>query len=69
MDINFQLEDAAVVLYSPPPFSFHGLITLVISVDRQATRIDVEAIAVILWGFALLALLIISFLPLVYFLV
>jgi hypothetical protein len=55
MDINFQLEDAAVVLYYLPPFSFHGLITLVISVDRQATGIDMEAIAVLLWGFALLA--------------
>jgi hypothetical protein len=55
MDINFQLEDAPLVLYSLPPFSFHGLITLVISVYRQATRTDMEAIAVLLWGFALLA--------------
>jgi hypothetical protein len=54
MDINFQLEDAALVLYSLPPFSFHGLITLVISVVRQATRTDMEVIAVLWWGFALL---------------
>lgn len=38
VDIYFQLEDAVLVLCSLPPFSFHGLITLVISVDRQATR-------------------------------
>lgn len=55
MDISFQLEVAALILYSLPPFSFHGLITLVISVDRQATRTDMEAIAVLLWGFAVLA--------------
>ena len=55
MDINFQLEDAGLVLYSLPPFSFHGLITLVISADRQATRTDMEAIAVLWWSFALLA--------------
>jgi len=55
MDINFQLEDAALVLHSLLPFSFHGLITLVISVNRKATRTDMEAIAVLLWGFALLA--------------
>lgn len=53
--INFQLDNAAIVLYSLPPFSFHGLITLVISVDRQATRTDMEAIAVLWWAFALLA--------------
>jgi hypothetical protein len=55
MDNNFQLEAAAFVLYSLLPFSFHGLITLVISVYRQASRTDMEAIAVLLWGFALLA--------------
>jgi len=55
MDINFQLEDAALVLHSFPPFSFHYLITHVISLNRQATRTDMEAIAVLFWGFALLA--------------
>jgi len=55
MDINFQFKDAALVLHSLPPFSFHGLITLVISVNRQASRTDMKAIAILLWGFALLA--------------
>ena len=54
--LSCQLECAAFLLYCVPPFSFHSLKTLVISVDREVTGIGVEARPVLLWCFALLAL-------------